>query len=371
MNKKRTGIFIQNLRKEKDLTQEQLAEILAVDRTTISKWERGVYSPSNELLLKMEDIFNVGINEILYGERKTEENKKEVEMVSVNLIKAESKKKKNVMIISLIVISILIISILTYYFINNYNSIRVYKISGENEFFYINDGIMIVSREKSYIKLGNVKKKENKEILKLNLLYKNNKKDNLIVSGGEDETEDLLENEFNYNELFKYSDINYLINNLHLEVIVSENEKYDIKLRVKKDFANNQLFTKNIKNISEENTSYKTNKNIPDYVKQNFEIDTEKEKYYRNYTFNNYSQSEEYYYEINLYTLCKSFKEYTEFYNYNVYDGYLNYHKIINENDSNNFTYNMMDKKCIIGECDIKKIESIKKRIIELGFTDN
>ncbi len=70
MNQKKIGEFICILRKDKKLTQDDLAKIMLVDRTTISKWERGVYIPSIEYLLVLQKIFKVSIYEILSGERK-------------------------------------------------------------------------------------------------------------------------------------------------------------------------------------------------------------------------------------------------------------------------------------------------------------
>lgn len=69
MDKEKIGIFISELRKEKGWTQAQLAEKLFVDRTTVSKWERGLYIPDLEALKEIENLFGVSINEIVSAER--------------------------------------------------------------------------------------------------------------------------------------------------------------------------------------------------------------------------------------------------------------------------------------------------------------
>lgn len=59
---------LQQLRKQKDLTQEQLAEQLYVSRTAISKWESGKGYPNIESLKCISKLFSVSIDELLSGE---------------------------------------------------------------------------------------------------------------------------------------------------------------------------------------------------------------------------------------------------------------------------------------------------------------
>lgn len=60
------------MRKEKDLTQEQLAEKLSVTGRTVSRWETGVNMPDLSLLVELADFYDVDIREIIDGERKSE-----------------------------------------------------------------------------------------------------------------------------------------------------------------------------------------------------------------------------------------------------------------------------------------------------------
>jgi len=59
---------LQQLRKEKKLTQEQLAEELFVSRTAISKWESGKGYPNIESLKSISKIFSISIDDLLSGE---------------------------------------------------------------------------------------------------------------------------------------------------------------------------------------------------------------------------------------------------------------------------------------------------------------
>lgn len=74
MNQMRIGKFIANIRKEKKLTQEQIAEKLGVSVNAVSKWERGICLMDMSLLKPLSNILDVSINEILSGERIEDEN---------------------------------------------------------------------------------------------------------------------------------------------------------------------------------------------------------------------------------------------------------------------------------------------------------
>ena len=69
MDQIKTGKFIATLRKEKELTQEQLGEKLGVTNKTISRWENGNYMPDIEILSLLSKEFDVSINELISGER--------------------------------------------------------------------------------------------------------------------------------------------------------------------------------------------------------------------------------------------------------------------------------------------------------------
>lgn len=73
MDTKKIGIFLAQLRREQNLTQEQLGERLGVTNKTVSRWENGNYLPPVEILQLLSDFYGITINEILSGERLNEE----------------------------------------------------------------------------------------------------------------------------------------------------------------------------------------------------------------------------------------------------------------------------------------------------------
>ena len=79
MEQKKVGSFLKELRKEKDITQEQFAEIMGVSSRTVSRWETGVNMPDLDLLIQIADYYEMEIREVLDGERKSEKMNKELE----------------------------------------------------------------------------------------------------------------------------------------------------------------------------------------------------------------------------------------------------------------------------------------------------
>lgn len=70
MNQQKIGHFIKELRTENGFTQEQLAEALGVTNRSVSRWENGNNMPDLDLLIELAKVFDVGVGELLDGERK-------------------------------------------------------------------------------------------------------------------------------------------------------------------------------------------------------------------------------------------------------------------------------------------------------------
>lgn len=63
------GTFLCEMRKEKNMTQKELAEKLFVSDKTVSKWERGASIPNVALLIPIADVLGITVTELLKGER--------------------------------------------------------------------------------------------------------------------------------------------------------------------------------------------------------------------------------------------------------------------------------------------------------------
>uniref|UniRef100_UPI003FEDD31E helix-turn-helix domain-containing protein n=1 Tax=Roseburia sp. TaxID=2049040 RepID=UPI003FEDD31E len=85
MDQQKIGGFLKKLRKEKNLTQEQLAEQLNVSGRTVSRWETGSNMPDISILVELAEFYDVSIPEIIDGERKSETMKEEVKETALKL----------------------------------------------------------------------------------------------------------------------------------------------------------------------------------------------------------------------------------------------------------------------------------------------
>ncbi len=80
MNQQKIGAFLKVLRKQKGLTQEQIAEKFNVSNRTVSRWENGYNLPDLDILIEISDYYEVDLRELLDGERrKGEKMDKELE----------------------------------------------------------------------------------------------------------------------------------------------------------------------------------------------------------------------------------------------------------------------------------------------------
>ena len=93
----KTGKFLQELRKEKGLTQEQLAEQMGVARRTVSRWETGSNAPDLDILIDLSDYYDVDLREILSGERKSEHMNEELKETVLQVADYSNEEKERIL----------------------------------------------------------------------------------------------------------------------------------------------------------------------------------------------------------------------------------------------------------------------------------
>ncbi len=73
MDNAKTGALIKELRKEKNMSHRELAEVMHITDRAVSKWERGINAPDIALLEPLAEVLGVSVLELIEGERKPEE----------------------------------------------------------------------------------------------------------------------------------------------------------------------------------------------------------------------------------------------------------------------------------------------------------
>ena len=129
MDQIRIGKFIANARKEKGMTQRELADTLLISDKTISKWECGKGLPEVSLMLPLCETLDISVNDLLSGERISDiDYKKKAEENMMNLMKEnqENKKKEAISIICAVITVIAVCSLVAISaFIEMHAAIRV------------------------------------------------------------------------------------------------------------------------------------------------------------------------------------------------------------------------------------------------------
>ena len=97
MDQLKIGKFIAERRKQKSLTQMQLAEKLSITDKAISKWERGIAMPDTSIMIELCDILGISVNELLSGEKiSMENNNQKNEQLLLDMAKELEKKNKTI-----------------------------------------------------------------------------------------------------------------------------------------------------------------------------------------------------------------------------------------------------------------------------------
>ena len=115
MDQKKIGNFLKELRKEKNYTQEQVADKLGVSGRTISRWETGAYMPDISLLVDIAEMYDVDVRDLIDGERKDINMNSEVKEVAIKMagyskMQTESIKKWiKTMSVSLLIVSVFLV----------------------------------------------------------------------------------------------------------------------------------------------------------------------------------------------------------------------------------------------------------------------
>lgn len=114
------GKFIADTRKEKNMTQRQLADALSISDKTVSKWECGKGLPEVSLMLPLCEVLQITVNDLLTGARvAAEDYQKKAEDNMMNLMKENEENKKR-LVLSIVCGIITVIAVLSLLVIASY-----------------------------------------------------------------------------------------------------------------------------------------------------------------------------------------------------------------------------------------------------------
>lgn len=250
MDDEKKGLFLQKLRKEKGLTQQQLGEIIHYSDKAISKWERGLSFPKDpEILQSIANVFGISFLELIYGERKSAKNKDKLSEYFYGLYKKSYKKHIYTIYISFsVILFFVIVSFFSIYFAFIKSKINSYTLSGESSNFVLLNFSLLITNKVDILNFTKVESNnkliDDNSINKIKLYYLKDNKENLIFEGENDN--------YYIEELNKYKEYNLeniIEYDTFLEVTFNNSEKEIIKIEFNKKFENDSIFPKSNKNI--------------------------------------------------------------------------------------------------------------------------
>ena len=254
MDSSKIGKFIKILRNERNLSQDKLAEMLNITRQAVSKWERGLSAPDPLTMKLLSELFEISVDEIIAGARKTKDNKEVFANTLLKMYEENYKKEKRIKRL-IIILSSVIILFLGYYFVNTYNKIKVYLINGSSENFTMRHGIFLATNNKFYFRLGKFNNGDEKAISEFHLYYLNEEKERVTLFRSDD-SNILLVDENGYDVYFEYEELPTIVENLYLDITYNGIIE-TMELNLEKDFANNYLTFFKEDKISEEEVENK------------------------------------------------------------------------------------------------------------------
>lgn len=339
------GSFIKKQREKNKLSQNKLAELLYKDRTVISKWENDKLTPSINDIISLSKIFNISIEELLSGKEITDDNKNEIHTNFNNYLIKQNNKLKKLKLLTLIlflIVLIVLIGFFLYYFYNSYKTTKVFRVYGETENYTLDTSLLIITRERSYLKLGNISDMNGKEIKYIKLYYvTDDGKEKIIFEG---EPNDVLTDFTGYDSGINFGNIKKLKDNLYISF--DAGKKLKMKLNLQQDFVNDSLIFKDVAPIT--TGDIENNRNLyepPKKILKNFKCnDTMCEKNIDDFTLYYDIQSEMFFVQTD-----------NELIEYDVSNDVFVYYNNNEKSKITNFTVEHEKMNCFTKKCDEEK----------------
>lgn len=231
---------IYNIRKERDITQKELADLIGVSDRTISKWENGSTVPDLETIKKLCNELGISPDSIVKSEKNYKDRLQDFKRMVGKFL---NYILKNIFLIGFIVVFILLLA----YFINNYNTIRIYNLTYESKNITFKDGYFFKTKVLNIITINNIKlEKINYEPTSTKIeLYTYLNGDKHVIYESNSLNNIYIEESKSYSDLLTKDVIENIKNNLYIKVYTTDidnnNYSYESKLILKQKLNNNKL----------------------------------------------------------------------------------------------------------------------------------
>ena len=231
---------IYNIRKERNITQKELADLIGVSDRTISKWENGSTVPDLETIKKLCNELGISPDSIVKSEKNYKDRLQDFKRMVGKFL---NYILKNIFLIGFIVVFILLLA----YFINNYNTIRIYNLTYESENITFEDGYFFKTKVLNIITINNIKlEKINYEPTSTKIeLYTYLNGDKHVIYESNSLNNIYIEESKSYSDLLTKDVIENIKNNLYIKVYTTDidnnNYSYESKLILKQKLNNNKL----------------------------------------------------------------------------------------------------------------------------------
>lgn len=369
MNRKKIGEYISFLRKKNNLTQEELAKKIYVTRQAVSKWEQGKSIPDSSSLERLSEVFNVPVENFIvctydddlekvdnasvflslpkddsnYKNKRIDQGKSIIfDNLTVNniwldfyddKIKLTNSFRKKIKM-ALFVIAVLIMLILCFLITSLYNAVNIYIFNGENEKFVVTDSLIITTRNKCYLQIGQITNKNDLDIKEIELYYFNNNNDRVLIFREQGDSDSFsgisLRDNIGYNSYFDVTKISDILKKLTIDFVLENGDIETLELNAKKE------------DISKFFNNYDVNEVVEKNESDNLAIDNELTNFIEN---NFYKNDDGYQYKMtenNKEVICDYLnnilfiniesKSTSEFWQFDMLSNYLTYQKYKNSN---------------------------------------
>lgn len=226
MNPEKVGQFIKKIRKDNNLTQQELADKYGVTYQAVSKWERGINLPEVSLIRQISKDFNISVEDILDGE-----------------LSAKNEKSNKILLIIIPVFLILIVMLIA---ISKSHTFHFKTLSSTCDEFKVS-GSIAYDKNKSSIYISNINYcggDDNTTYKEIECnLYETNDNVNTKISSCKSDNNETLESYLKEIELnidnYKQTCKNYNDDSLYLEINAKDQNDKTITYKIPLNLNNN------------------------------------------------------------------------------------------------------------------------------------